>query len=64
METVLGVKISNSGREINISPTSFGLTDIDATIPIPDGWLEISVHDGKVEWNAPSNVTVTAHSIK
>lgn len=64
VETVLGVKISNSGREINISPTSFGLTDIDATIPIPDGWLEISIHNGKVEWNAPSNVTVTAHSIK
>ena len=46
VEKVLGVKIED-GKVISVTPNTFGLTEIEAEIPVADGILKVKIKDGK-----------------
>ena len=58
VETVLGIQLFNGEKTVAVSPVPFGLTDIDASIPVGDGYLNISFHSGKLAVSAPESITV------
>ncbi len=43
---ILGLKIED-GKVISVTPNTFGLTEIEAEIPVADGILKIKIKDGK-----------------
>lgn len=49
VEDVLGVHMNGAG-DISVSPNSMGLTYIEAKLPVKDGWLLITVKDGKADY--------------
>ncbi len=61
VEAVLGIQLSDGGKTVSVSPTPFGLTDIDAAIPVGDGYLNISFHGGELAVSAPKGIAVTVH---
>lgn len=58
VEVVLGIRFSNGGKNVCISPMPLGLTDIDASIPAGSGYLEYSYHDHKLKVTAPDDISV------
>ena len=56
VEHIIGLTIS--GNEISVNPDLMGLTDIDAHIPMADGWLDIAFHNGALTVDAPCNFLV------
>lgn len=46
VEKVLGVKIED-GKVISVTPNTFGLTEVEAEIPVADGILKVKIKDGK-----------------
>ena len=62
VEVVLGIRFSNGGKDICISPMPLGLTDIDASIPVGSGYLEYSYHDHKLKVTAPDDISVNTDS--
>lgn len=62
VDVVLGIRFSNGGKNICISPMPLGLTDIDASIPVGNGYLEYSYHDHKLNVTAPDDISVNTDS--
>lgn len=58
VESVLGIQISNGGKTVTVAPALSGLTDVDASIPVGNGYLQLSFHNNKLEVSAPDNITV------
>lgn len=57
-EHILGVSIQDGGKKVSVKPHMLGLTDIDATIPLKDGMLEISIHGDDIQIKAPETTVV------
>ena len=49
IEYVLGLKLRDGGEVYDVTPHTMGIKEINAKIPIKEGWLNIRVIDGKVE---------------
>ena len=58
MEHILGVRIMEGGKKVSVKPHLSGLTDIDATIPLKDGMLEIAIHGDDIQIKAPETTVV------
>lgn len=58
VEYILGVCIEDGGKTVRINPHLMGLTDVDAKIPLGDGWLTINIHDGELKVTAPEGTKV------
>ena len=58
IEHILGVNIQDGGKKVSVNPHLLGLTDIDATIPLKDGMLEISIHGDDIQIKAPETTVV------
>ena len=48
VEYMLGLKLMDGGAFYELNPHAMGIKEIEAKIPIKDGWLRIKVEDGKV----------------
>lgn len=48
IEYMLGLKLVDGGATYEIVPHAMGIKEIEAKIPIKEGWLEIKVVDGNV----------------
>ena len=58
IEYIVGIKIADGGKIVTVQPHLLGLTDIDATIPMSNGELKVSIHDGQVNVTAPEGTKV------
>ena len=58
VEYILGVHIQNGGERVTVEPHLLGLTDIEATIPLRDGDLTVSIHNGEMNIVSPVTTTV------
>ena len=48
VEYMLGLKLMNGGTEYTITPHMMGVKQLEAKIPLKNGWLFVEVEDGKV----------------
>ena len=48
IEYILGLKLTNGGTSYELTPHAMGVEEIEARIPVLDGWLDIKVEDGIV----------------
>lgn len=48
VEYMLGLKLNDGGEKYEITPHMMGVKEINAKIPVKDGWLSIQVMDGEV----------------
>lgn len=48
VEYILGLKLVDGGESYEISPHMMGLEEIEARIPVKNGWLDVKVKDGIV----------------
>lgn len=48
IEYILGLKLQNGGEVYEIIPHTMGIHEIEAKIPVKNGWLSIRVVDGKL----------------
>ena len=58
IEHILGVSIADGGKKVSVKPHLLGLTDIDATIPLKDGMLEIAIHGDDIQVKAPETTKI------
>ena len=58
VEVVLGIRFFDGGKRISVSPMPLGLSDIDASIPVGNGYLEFSFHNHKLNVTVPNGVSV------
>ena len=58
IEHILGVSIQDGGKKVSVKPHLLGLTDIDATIPLKDGMLEIAIHGDDMTVKAPETTKI------
>ena len=49
VEYILGLKLIDGGATYEISPHAMGIKEINAKIPVKDGWLEIRILDGLLD---------------
>lgn len=49
IEYILGLKLKDGGERYEVMPHPMGLKEINAKIPIKNGWLSIKVSDEKVD---------------
>ena len=50
--------VTDGGKTVTVKPHPLGLTDLEASIPLPDGWLQVAIHGDSVEVTAPEGTTV------
>lgn len=58
IEYMLGLKLKDGGETYEVTPHAMGVKEIDARIPVKNGWLSIRVKDGKAEvfrWELSGN---------
>lgn len=58
IEYMLGLKLKDGGETYEVTPHAMGVKEIDARIPVKNGWLSIQVKDGKAEvfrWELSGN---------
>lgn len=48
VECMLGLKLTNGGENYEVTPNTLGVQEMEAKIPLKDGWLFIRVIDDKV----------------
>lgn len=48
VEYILGLRLKDGGDSYEVSPHTMGIKNIEAKIPIKDGWLFLQVVEGKV----------------
>lgn len=48
VEYMVGLKLIEGGTSYELVPHTMGVQEIDARIPIKDGWLEIRIKNGKI----------------
>ena len=48
VEYMLGLKLINGGETYEITPHMMGVKELEARIPLKDGWLSVKVTDGEV----------------
>ena len=48
IEYILGLKLIDGGKTYEITPHTMGIREINARVPVKDGWLLIRVLDGNV----------------
>ena len=48
VEYILGLQIIDGGSSYELQPHAMGIKEIEAKIPIQEGWLFLRVVDGKV----------------
>lgn len=48
IEYMLGLKLTDGGAKYEITPHMMGVKELEAKIPVKDGWLLVNVTDGKV----------------
>jgi hypothetical protein len=48
VEYILGLKLVDGGESYEISPHMMRLEEIEARIPVKNGWLDVKVKDGIV----------------
>ena len=48
IEYILGLKLIDGGKTYEITPHTMGIRQINARVPMKDGWLLIQVSDGNV----------------
>lgn len=48
VEYILGLKLSNGGEDYELTPHMMGIEELEAKIPVKNGWLYVKVADGKV----------------
>ena len=58
IEYIFGVTVTDGGKTVTVKPHPLGLTDLEASIPLPDGWLQVAIHGDSVEVTAPEGTTV------
>lgn len=49
VEYMLGLKLVDGGASYEITPHMMGVEELEAKIPVKDGWLSVKITDGKVE---------------
>ncbi len=59
VEYILGVCIEDGGKKVSVTPHLMGLTDIDAKLPLGNGWLNICIHGEDIQITAPEGTVVT-----
>ena len=48
VEHMLGLKLADGGETYEITPHMMGVKEMEARIPVKNGWLSIKVSDGKI----------------
>ena len=48
VEYMLGLKLADGGESYEITPHMMGVKELEARIPVKDGWLSVKVTDGEV----------------
>lgn len=48
VEYMLGLKLTDGGESYEITPHMMGVKELEARIPVKDGWLSVKVIDGEV----------------
>lgn len=49
IEYMLGLKLKDGGETYEVTPHAMGVKEIDARIPVKNGWLSVRVKDGEAE---------------
>lgn len=55
IEYMLGLTLKDGGATYEVTPHTFGVEKMEAKIPVKDGWLLITVTDGKAEVKEEKN---------
>ena len=58
IEYILGVQVENGGKTVRIQPHLSGLHNIEASIPVSGGILQVTAREGKITVRAPEGMTV------
>ena len=58
IEYVLGIRIENGGEKVYFKPHLSGLKEIEAKLPLKNGWLQIHVHEGEAQVEVPEGTIV------
>ena len=53
VEHICGLRITEGGQKITVTPHMSGLTDLDAQFPTAKGWVQIHIHGDKTEISIP-----------
>lgn len=56
VEYILGIHIEAGGKQVRVCPNPLGLTDIEARIPLQEGFLQLSLHGDELRVTAPEGV--------
>lgn len=59
IEYILGISVEHGGKKVCIEPHLFGIEEVEAKIPLREGWLSISIQQGKIQVEAPDGVDVS-----
>ena len=45
---MLGLTLKDGGASFEVNPHAMGVKEIEAKVPVQDGWLDIKIVDGQV----------------
>lgn len=63
IEYILGIHIENGGRKVYFHPHLLGLEEIEAKIPLQNGWLNLSIHGGVVSIDVPEGTELVREGV-
>ena len=58
VEHIIGIHIEDGGKQVSVQPHLSGLHDIEATIPVNGGMLNVSIHGDRTEVKAPKGIKI------
>lgn len=58
IEYMLGISIEQGGKLVRINPHLFEVEDIEAKLPLGEGWLDLSIHGEEIDVKVPEGVQV------
>ncbi len=58
IEYFVGLHFADGGKTVYFEPHTLGLTDIEATFPVKNGSLTVSIHGDTVQISAPENIEI------
>ena len=64
VEYLLGIHIEDGGKKVYLNPHLSGIQDVEAKIPLENGWLRLSIHGEDVQIDVPDGTEIVREAGK